>query len=399
MFWKIEALTAKRSEIAQTFEGSLEDVKNQATIYGLEILSIQPDYSALIKSVFQNHKLSSSVLAVFFNDFSDMQKCGLSVSESVNTLNETCSNLVLKEALRKISNFINDGRSLEEAFINTKVFSKIVPVTISTAEKTGNISDLLDLLAQYYRFKNENQKKIIKSMVYPGAVFCLLTGLSIFISITLVPQLKIFLPSSASNSLSAIILIGYSNFIKDSWWACLIFLVITVFFIKYFWDNYNEKLMGIIFNVPLLGNLMKNIELSNIFLNLYVYQKSGVNIIETITNIHQANKTYITDKLIVIRDKIFKGSSLSEAFKQDQFFPSFVYQNMTKGQINGYLPQYLERVYKYYDIKTKESIGAMIALVEPLLLIMTALFLLLIVCTFILPIYTNINKLGEGVFQ
>ncbi len=36
--------------------------------------------------------------------------------------------------------------------------------------------------------------------------------------------------------------------------------------------------------------------------------------------------------------------------------------------MNGYLPQYLERIYKYYDIKTKESIGAMIAMVEPVLL-------------------------------
>ena len=49
MYWKIEALTAKRTEITQTIEGSLEDVKNQAAVYGLEILNITPDYTALIK--------------------------------------------------------------------------------------------------------------------------------------------------------------------------------------------------------------------------------------------------------------------------------------------------------------------------------------------------------------
>lgn len=399
MFWKIEALTAKRSEISQTLDGSLEDVKNQAMLYGLEILSIYPDYRALIKSIFQGHKLSSSVLAVFFNDLSDMHRCGLSVNEAINTLNETSSNMVLKVALKKISNFINDGRSLEEAFINTKVFSKIIPATISAAEKTGNIPELLDLLAQYYKFKNENMKKIIKSLVYPGVVFCMLSGLSIFISITLVPQLKTFLPTSASNSISAIILIGYSNFIKEYWWTIILFLVIAVFFIKHLWDNNREKLMEGVFHVPLLGDLMKNMELSYIFLNLYVYLKSGVNIIQTITNIHQANKTYITEKLILIRDRIFKGASLGEAFKEDPFFPPFVYQNMTKGQVNGYLPQYLERIYKFYDIKTKETIGVMIALLEPLLLVMTALFLLTIVCAFILPVYTNINQMGAGVFQ
>jgi type II secretory pathway component PulF len=323
----------------------------------------------------------------------------LSVNEAINTLNETTSNTVLKEALRKISNFINDGRSLEESFANTKIFPKIVSVSLSAAEKTGNIPELLDLLAQYYRFKYENRQKITKSLVYPGVVFCMLTGLSIFISIKLVPQLRNFLPSGSKNSLSAAVLIGYADFIKDYWWAAILFLAGLVFFIKYLWDNYRENLMKTVFSVPLVGDLIKNIELSHVFLNLYVYQKSGVNIIQTITNIHQANKTYITDKLLLVQDRIFKGASLGEAFKQDRFFPAFVCQNLTKGQINGYLPQYFERIYKYYDTKTKESIEAIIAMVGPSLLVIASLFLLTILCTFILPVYTSTGQIGEGIFK
>jgi len=399
MYWKMEALTAKRTEITKTIEGSLEDIKTHASLYGLEILNIKPDYTVLIKSMFQSRKLSSSVMAVFFNDFSDMQRCGLSVNEAINTLNETSSNTVLKEALRQINNFINDGRSLEESFENTKIFPKIVPVTLSAAEKTGNIPELLDLLARYYKFKYENKKKITKSLVYPGVVFCMLSGLSVFISMTLVPQLRSFLPPSAHNTLSAIILIGYADIIKEYWWAVILFLAAAVFAVQCLWVTRRDKLMEAVFGIPLLGNLMKNMELSHIFLNLYVYQRSGVNIIETITNIHQANKTYITDKLILIRDRIFKGGSLGDAFKQDRFFPPFVYQNLTKGQISGYLPQYFERIYKYYDLKTKESIGVIIAMLEPLLLVIAASFLLMIVCAFILPVYTNMNSMGAGVFK
>ena len=157
--------------------------------------------------------------------------------------------------------------------------------------------------------------------------------------------------------------------------------------------------MEFIFGIPLIGNLIKNIELAHVFLSLYVYQKSGVNIIETITNVHQSNKTYITDKLILIRERIFKGASLGEAFKQDKFFPPFIYQNLTKGQVSGYVPQYMERIFKYYDIKAKESIGSMIAMVEPTLLFLAALFLLMIVCTFILPIYKNMNQMAAGTFK
>jgi len=399
MYWKIEALTAKRSEITQTFEGSLEDVKNQALVYDLEILSISPDYTAFVKSIFHNRKLSSSMLSVFFKDFADMQKCGLSINETISTLNETTSNTILKEALKKIGNFINDGRSLEESFENTKIFPKIVCVSLSAAEKTGNIPELLDLLAQYYKLKNENHKKITRSLIYPGIIFCLLTGLSVFMSLKLVPLLKAFLPPGSRKSLSAAILMGYAGFIREYWWAVLISMAAVVWVIKYFVDNHREKFMVAVFNIPLLGNLIKNIELSQLFMNLYVYQKSGINIIQTITNIHQANNTYITEKLILIRDKIFKGSSLSDAFKQDPFFPPFVSQNLSKGQVSGYLAQYLERIYRYFDIKTKESIEAAIAMIEPSLLVMAALFLLMILCTFILPIYSSMGQMSEGVFK
>jgi len=399
MFWKIEALTAKRSAITLIFEGNLEDVKNQAISDGVEILDVSPDYVTFLKSIFENRKLSLGALAVFFKEFADMQRCGLSVNEALSTLNEQTSNTVLKEALRKIGNFVNDGRSLEESFGNTRIFPKIVCVSLSAAEKTGNIPELLDHLSEFYTRKSENRNKIIRSMIYPSVVFCLLTGLSIFIAIKLVPLLKSCLPASSRNSLSAQILIGYSVFIKEYWWALLLCIAIVIWLYKYLWDNYREQLMGTVFKLPLIGNLIKNIELSQVFLDLYIYQRSGVNLIQTITNIHQANKTYITEKLILIRERIFKGSSLGDAFKQDPFFPPFISQNLSKGQVTGYLPQYLERIYKYYDIKTKESIGAIIAMVEPTLLIMAALFLLMILCTFILPIYTSMGQMGEGVFK
>jgi type II secretory pathway component PulF len=365
----------------------------------LEITHISPDYVTFIRNIFQNRKLSSSVLSVFFKDFADMQKSEIPLNEAINTLDETTSNMALKEALRKISNFINDGRSLEESFENTKIFPKIVSVSLSAAEKSGNIPELLELLAQYYRFKYENNKRIAKSMIYPGVIFCMLTGLTIFISITLVPELKGFLPDTSRNSLSAAVLIGYADFIKEYWWLTILLLLAIGVVIKHSWVNNRERFMEVVFSLPLLGNLLKNIELANIFLNLYVYQKSGVDIIQTINNIHRANKTYITDKLILIRDRIFKGASLGDAFKQDQFFPPFVCQNLTKGQVSGNLPIYLERIYKYYDTKTKDSTGAMIAMVEPTLLIMAALFLLMILCTFILPIYTNMNQMGAMPFK
>lgn len=399
MYWRVEALTAKRSELIQTMKGNLEDIENHAKIYGLEILSISPDYSAILKNIFLQTQLSYSVLTVFFKDFADMQRSGLSVNEAIHTLNETTSNKILQEALRKIANYIQDGRSLEESFEMSGVFPKMVAITLAAAEKTGNIPELLETLARYYSFKSENRHKMIKSLIYPTVIFCLLTGLSIFISIKLVPLMRSFLPPSARDGFTARMLIDYAAFIRNEGWMVILFLIALGFGLKHGWRQYQDQCMEVIFKVPLIGDLMKNAELSYLFLNLYVYQKSGVNIIQTITHIHDAHKSYVTDKLLLIRERLFKGTSIGDSFKQDPFFSSFVCQNLSKGQISGSLPMYLERIHRYYEIKSTESITAMIALVEPLLLVMAAAFLLVILCTFILPIYSNMTQLGDSVFK
>ena len=337
---------------------------------------------------------------MFFKDFSDLQRCGLSVYESLGTLHDTTSNPVLKKALKKINNFINDGRSLEESFENTKVFPKIVCVTVSAAEKTGRIYELLEVLAQYFKFRHDNRKKIIRSLVYPAVIFCMLTGLSIFISLKLVPLLKSFILPGSKKSLSAIFLDRLRKFCQRVLVAYATWRSISlVYMCGCFWRNYREKFMETIFKIPLIGELLKNIELSQIFLNMYVYQKSGINIVQTMSNVHQASKTYITEKLILIQERIFKGGSLGDAFRQDPFFPDFVWQNLSKGQVSGNYAQYFERIYRYYDIKTKDAIDALIAIIEPVLLALAALFLVAILCTFILPIYTSMNQLGEGIFK
>lgn len=396
MYWKVEALTAKRTPITQIMDGGLEDIKNQAELYGLEILSVRPDYGALLRNLFCHRRLSAAVLAVFFSDFADMQRCGLSVHESMNTLQETTTHTALKNALKKIRNLISDGYSLQEAFEAAKIFPKMVPMTLSAAERTGRIPELLDALAQHFKLTNDNQKKIVGAMVYPLVIFCLLSGLSVFISISLAPELKTFFPTCAHPNLAAEVLIGYADFIKRYWWGIFLGLGGAMVPMKYLWDNYREKFMETVLEIPVTGAFMKNMELAHIFGRMYVYQKSGINIIETIDNMYQASPCYVTAKLLLVRDRLFKGLSLSESFRQDPFFPPFVYQNLTKGEQSGYAPQYFERIARYYDIKTREALAAMTAMVEPLFMVIAAGFLLMIVSAFILPIYASMSKMGIG---
>jgi type II secretory pathway component PulF len=391
----MEALTKTGRVITKTTEGALTEIRNEAAFDELDILSLNPDYLMYFQSIYFKRQLSASILARFFVDFARTQASGLSINETLDSLQEACSNTVLKEGLKIINNSINDGRTLKEAFENSKCFPRIVPLSLSVAEKSGSIPEVAEILGDYFKFNNDSKKRVIGSLIYPAAVFCALTVASIIISINLVPQLGKILPPSETNNISTKLLLSYAMFMKNYWWAACFSPVLFIAGIHYLWTEQKGRSAKFIYSLPLIGQILKEIEFSRLFLNLYVYQKSGVPIIETITNIYKEDKSYVNEKLLIIQNKIIKGSSLGDAFKSDDFFPVFIWHNMSKGQKTGDLVKYLEETYKYYDQKSKDSINILISLINPVLLSLAIAFLGFIVCNFFLPIYQSMANMGK----
>ena len=398
MYWKMEALTKTGRVIEKTIQGALDEIRNEAAFDELDILSLKPNYLMCFRYIYLKRQLSASTLAAFFVDFARAQASGLSISESLDSLQDLCSNDVLKEGLKIINNAVNDGRSLKEAFENSKCFPRIVSISISAAEKSGSIPEVSRILGNYFKFNEDSKKRIIASLVYPAAVFCALTVASIIISINLVPQLAKILPTSASDNISTKLFLSYAMFMKDSWWIVILTLVLLAAGINYLWSEHKEKFASLIYGLPLIGQALKEIEFSKLFLNLYIYQKSGIPIVETITNVYKEDKSYVNEKLLIIQNRIIKGSSIGEAFKSDDFFPVFIWQNLSKGQKTGNLVKCLEETYNFYDQKSKDSLNAVVSLINPVLLSLAIAFLGFIVCNFFLPIYQNMANMG-GIFK
>jgi len=394
MYWKIEALTKTGREITKTLEGSCDEIKNEASVDELDILSLKPDYLMYFQSIYFKRRLSVSVLADFFVDFARTQSAGMSMSETIESLDEACSLVVLKEGLRLIGNSINDGRSLKEAFENAQCFPRIVPILIAAAERTGSIPEVATILGRYFKFNHESRRIVIGSLIYPAAVFGALTVASIIISINLVPQLARILPSSSLDSLSVKLLVSYAMLMKSYWGVVIFIPVLLIGGIHYLWTEHKERVAALIYGLPLLGTTLKELEFAKLFLNLHVYQKSGIPIIETMTHMYKDDKSYVNERLLMIRNRIIKGFSIGDAFRADDFFPAFIWQNLSKGQKTGNLVKYLEGTYHFYDQRSKDSVSVLLKLINPILLSLAVAFLGFIVINFFLPIYQHMADIG-----
>ncbi len=384
------------SIVNQTLKGARQEVCAQVRFNDLDLISIHPDYKKYFANVLLKGKLSGAVLSSFFKDFSRGLKSGLSAQETIASLNEQTTNPLLKETLRKLSIAIIDGHSFKDAFAHTKVFPLIVLSSLDAAERSGNLIEVSLLLSEYFRFMNENRIRIIKSLIYPACVFIALTVASIVISIKLVPQLNSIIPPQAEKNLSTGFIIGYADFMQSYWWIALIILIAAVLVLIKMWEYKKDRLMKYVLKLPLFGSLIKEMEFTILFLNLYVYQKSGVNIIASMTNIYSNRPNYVTHRLIDIKNKVNQGYSLGDALKSDEFFPSLITMNIKKGETTGNLYQYFYEIYQYYDQRSRDSIESLITFINPALLTIAVSYLGLIISCFILPLYSSMSGSGIG---
>ncbi len=395
MYWKVTGLTKMGSIIHRVHKGTRQEVLVQLKFNGLDLISIQPDFKTSFENMFKNGKLPAAVLATFFKDFSRALKSGLSAQEAIGSLNEQTMQPLLKKALRKINLSIVDGRSIKEAFESSKVFPLLVSTSLDAAERSGNLVEVTSILSEYFRFMNDNTMRMIKSLIYPACVFIALTVASVVISINLVPQLGVILPAQAQDNLSTRFILNYASFMRSYWWLTLMVLIAMVLAALKIWEYRKNELIKFVFRLPLLGHLIKERELTLLFLYLYVYQKSGVNIIASMTHIQANYPNYVTGRLVDIKNKVNQGYSLGEALKTDEFFPSLIYMNVKKGEMTGNLYQYFYEIYQYYDQKSRDSIETLIGIVNPALLTIAVSYLGLIIGCFILPLYSSMS--GSGI--
>ena len=396
MYWNVTSLTKMGSIINQSLKGSKPEVLDQIKFNDLDLISIYPDYRKYFSNILLKRKLSSAVLSSFFKDLSRGLESGLSAPEAISSLNEQTTNLLLKATISKLSLFIIDGHSFMDAFENTKVFPNIVHSSLDAAQSSGNLSEVTLILSEYFKFMNENRVRVIKSLIYPVCVFIALTVASIVISIKLVPQLSSILPVQADENIPARFIIAYAAVMRSYWWMALLGLVAVVLAIIKIWEYKKDRLMKYVFQLPLLGNLIKEMEFALLFLNLYVYQKSGVNIIASMTNIYSNRPNFVTNRLMDIKNQVNHGYSLGDAFKSDEFFSSLITMSIKKGETTGNLYQYFYEIYQYYDQRSRDSIESLITFINPALLTFAVVYLGLIIGCFILPLYSSMSGTGIG---
>jgi len=140
--------------------------------------------------------------------------------------------------------------------------------------------------------------------------------------------------------------------------------------------------------LPILGMINKKIYVARLTDNLQTLLSSGVPMIKAveITADVVGNKVYHAI-LLDVADSIKGGGSLSESLRRYEEIPALVPQMLRVGEEGGKLSFILETMAKFYKREVDNTIENLIGLIEPVMIIVLAIFVGFLLVAIIGPIY------------
>lgn len=365
-----------------------------------EILEVTEDKTAMQLGIGANkiRKLKYKELSFFLTQLSTYIKAGIPLTESVVILSKQAKNKSRRMLYTKIVYELNKGLNFSQALEKQgDVFPKLLINMLKTSELTGNLTENLDDMAEYYRTSDENRKQIKSAMTYPSVVLVVAVAILTFIMLYVVPQF-VGIYDQLGTELPAItkIIINTSNFLTNNIFIIAISLVllIVLFVVAYKKiTSFRYTMQSITMHIPVVKDII-------IYKEIIMFTKTFASLIK--------HGVFITDSMEILRkitnNEIFKilinkaidnlagGNGLSIAFKNNWAFPATAYEMLVTGEKTGRMGPMMENVAGYYENEQKNLVNQLKSLIEPIMIVLLAGIVGVIVLSVIVPMFSIYNN-------
>ena len=222
-----------------------------------------------------------------------------------------------------------------------------------------------------------------------------------FLLVFIVPKFEaIFHDMLGDRPLPAITIfvITVSRFIQEHW--LVIIALIIAANAGYKFANRTPRgrstIDGAKLRFPLFGDIIRKTAISRFSRTLGTLVTSGVPILQALNITREtAGNMVIARAIGQVHEAVKEGESIVQPLEASAAFPPMVVSMIDVGEETGQLPEMLLKIADVYDDEVDNSVAAMTAALEPLMIVFLALVVGTIVVALFLPLISIIQGLQQ----
>ena len=382
--------------------GTLEEARQKLADRGLFVYSVQSRSSLItgMLGVRRERKIGGNDFLILNQQFNTLIKAGLPILRALDLLATRATAPKLRPVLTQIRDRVREGKSLSEAVDEAGVFSKMYSTAILAGEKSGNLSGVLDYYIAYQRVSTGVKKKILATLVYPTLLVTVASIIVTYLVTGVIPKfamlyrdLGVQLPGPTK--LLVTVTVDYRFYILG-----LIAAVFLTMLGVFFWSRSEEG--GIAFDlmkfrIPVLGETLLKFQVAQFCRTLATLLTGGTPLVSAL----QTASESITSRLLQgtvgrATQMVREGESLHGALSASGVMPDLALDMIEVGESSGALAPMLNSVAEFYEEEVSLRLGAMVAVIEPVILIFMGLLVAFILISLYLPIFSfSISGTGK----
>ncbi len=403
--FKYSAIDGNGKSVSGTIEAPNEDqARAKLAAQRLIVSSISAEGFSLgkkssKKSAGYNKKITTEQLTIFTRQLATLLQAGLPLLRAMQILSEQEKNPVFKTALLNISENIQGGNTLSDAFSQyPRMFDRLYVNMIRAGEAGGVLDAVLDRLAMFQEKAMRIKKKVKSAMVYPIVVVSVAMIIVWVLLTFVVPSFQKMISSQGGTMpplTKAVMDIG--DALSNHWLITIIVIVGVISGIRFLFRNAKTKAVidRVVFKLPKIGSFVQVVTVSRFARTFGTLMASGVPILQSMTITRDTlDNVVLREALERVHDRVRDGDTLAQPLEQAKVFPPMVCSMVQVGEETGQLPEMLNRVADNYDEEVDNAVGALTSIIEPVLILFLAVVVGTIVVAMFMPIITIIQKMA-----
>ncbi|BBO87472.1 type II secretion system inner membrane protein GspF [Desulfosarcina ovata] len=342
-------------------------------------------------------RVKPAQVSLWTRQLATLTGAGFPLVSALTTLVSQTKTQGFTKVVARIKDAIVEGNSFASALTHfPSVFSQIYVNMVRAGETSGTLEIVLQRLADIMEKQQELKSRIQTALAYPILMTVIGTIVLFFLMTFVVPNITtIFEDMNQALPAPTRFLLAASDLFKSYWWLLLIVMAAGLVAMRMFRKTEHGLVVTdrFLLRLPVAGSLLRRIAVARFARTLASLLENGVTMLpalEIVRNI--TGNVIISDLIENASAEVERGQGLGVSLATDTVFPDLAVQMIQVGEQSGELEPMLYKIADVYENEVQASIMSMMAMLEPVIILVMAVVVLFIVLSICLPIF-EMNQL------
>ncbi len=384
----------ERGRLTQQVESgySEAEVRERFAQQGFLVYWVKPKGVLTGGKITRRKRVKPSTFLVFNQQMLTLLKAGLPVLGSLDLLIKRQRDAYFRSLLQNVRERVKSGELMSEAFSAQNVFPRIYTTSLMAGEKSGNMDEVLTRYINFQRLALSFKKKLAVSLVYPTLLVSVVLLMLVFLVTYVVPQFaKLYEDLHAQLPTVTLFMLEIGTHAQRYAPIVLVAVVLALFLI-WRWkatDRGAATIDRATHKIPVVGEIWMKYHVSTFSRMLSTLLTGGMPLVPSLETAGASmSSRKILNGIQSASVRVREGQSLARSLEEQKIFPDLSVEMIEVGESTGALPAMLNSVAEFYEEDVQTALAAAMVMIEPLILIIMAVFVGGILISLYLPIFT-----------